>query len=279
MKDSVRWGLLFFLAILGATAVALALGFFIMARAQEPAGGTTKMAVNVLRGSTLWDFTEQCGHNGTDWPGWNELNPWLPKPEKVGLMTRVMLYPEGDHRAHLLMVPDGWDCSGLNPVVASLVPAPAPEGTTPPLPKLEEIPPVSVVPATATRSIWWTPDWLLWIIFIMAALLFILWLGGSFRNLPSVFLRRRRDPRRYPAVINGGLSSDPVTAAAQIEAAYPGRRIAKVERGYFVQDSGPERLLVSMATGSGINSNVYLKPGDQVFRVTLLDGVTMEYYL
>lgn len=107
----------------------------------------------------------------------------------------------------------------------------------------------------------------LWIMLIMCliALCFIVWLIIH-------IIKNRRNPDAYPAVLGNIKSlSDQQVAAAIEKKLDEGEKIIKVERGVLVRKFGPKRIKVDMEFGDSKNRWIYLKPGEQVAKVTIKD--------
>ncbi|MBN1325936.1 hypothetical protein JW977_03065 [Candidatus Falkowbacteria bacterium] len=85
----------------------------------------------------------------------------------------------------------------------------------------------------------------------------------------------RKDPDAYPPVIEGGLSQDPVQAAAEITRNYPtlfgGKALKEVTRGVMRRHSGPTAISVVMQFGDGMRT-VRIKDGDAAYKAEYVDG-------
>ncbi|MDP3836780.1 MAG: hypothetical protein Q8Q67_01650 [bacterium] len=111
-------------------------------------------------------------------------------------------------------------------------------------------------------------NWWGWILLLLA---FILLAGFIYWLVRRVLDEASRNPDNHPAVIEGGLSSDPVTATAQIQQHLPdGSRVVRLERGKLKRWYGPKRLLTNM-NFSDRQRPAYIRPGEKVVRVTVED--------
>lgn len=222
---------------------------------------------------TLGHIAVGCGKPVTDWNEIRTYNLNLPSPVQIRPGVWDVRVFEGDS----IFVPDDWDCSKLNPTLAVV--------TSRPL-TVEERKELFSGKKTAgdekrdSRSLWfllslgeWTVP-LLSLLLAIGIVLFLYWV------IPTIYWWLiRRNPARYPSMIPGGLSNDPEMAVRQVETAYPGRigQTARVERGHFVRDSGPKQVLAGMTFRDGFNREVYIRPGDAMYRFTFVNGKA-EYY-
>lgn len=277
--------------------IAAMLSFSLVAVAQEPAVapspvGTTKKEpaapvpdqpgvvykrVRVLKGGNFAAIAKAVGHErvehtGADgkrhWrPGWEllaDVNPQIPRPKLYGDTWKVWLQPR-----QILNLPVGWSYGTIDPeYVVPFPPAPqearGPEGTTPPMPPEN---PARLSATDSNRSLWWAPpEWLLVLLAMFAIMAALVWMA---RGFPPIY--RRRDPSRYPAVIPGGLANDPLVATDQVAAVYSGltANAESAEVGYFEKTdiSAQDQVLVGMTIQGGEERQVYLLPGQPVFRL------------